>query len=59
MVNLFIAYKDRMDVTDEQFESMEEAVAYLMGRAVTGDVSNAMEIAITTEKGSQDHVRSS
>tara|TARA_R100001086_G_C11790077_1_gene245941 strand:- start:596 stop:775 length:180 start_codon:yes stop_codon:yes gene_type:complete len=59
MVNLFIAYKDRMDVTDEQFESMEEAVAYLMGRAVTGDVSNAIEISITTEKGSQDHVRSS
>ncbi len=56
MVNLFIAYKDRMDVTDEQFESMEEAVAYLMGRAVTGDVSNAVEIAITLEKGSQGHV---
>ena len=56
MVNLFIAYKESTHVTDEQFESIEEAIAYLMGRSVAGSVSNATEISITTEKGSQDHV---
>lgn len=57
MFNVIIAYKESTHVEEKEFESLNEAIAWLMGSALSGGLQQVIEIAIQKEKETTTDVR--
>ena len=57
MFNVIIAYKESTHVEEKEFKSLNEAIAWLMGSALSGGLQQVIEIAIQKEKETTTDVR--
>ena len=57
MFNVAIAYKESTFIKEIEFESLGEAVSWLMGSVLSGSLQQATDISIHEEKETTTDVR--